>query len=250
MAESNFQYNHVLRLPEVVLASGAHVNEDFTNLTADNLTASAVTISSGVFSESLTANNFTASAFIFTSGAGSGNLSASAFYGNGNAITGISSTNISSGLLAIAYGGNAVSAAAGFQAHNNGTNITAATSTWTKLNLATTAFNTGGFYSTVSSRWTPPAGKVIMGVVMRWVTMSDVADLYIDIWKNGATYRQMNWVGSNNGSKSDGNSFYIVENVNGTDYFNVYVWQNSGTTRTVLGDANATYFIGALQPLA
>ena len=133
--------------------------------------------------------------------------------------------------------------ATGFHAHKNGTNQASILGTGgpDKITFGTEAYDTGGFYDTALSRWTPPAGSLHIdaAVFLSGVVVGGGYNLNIN--KNGALFK----LGTAYGVT--GNVVAIRVNFDdtctGTDYYEVFV---AGTTAgaTCNGATANSYFNG------
>lgn len=135
-----------------------------------------------------------------------------------------------------------------FRAHKNGTDQSGvAYLTFTKVTFGTEAFDQGGYYDTATSKWTPPAGKVLVTTnITLSAGMVDQQTLYGVIYKNGAALAQNN--AHLSGTNAKGVSVSVIDSANGTDYYEAYVYVTTGTPppTTIDGLAIRTYFQGAV----
>lgn len=135
------------------------------------------------------------------------------------------------------------STASYFSAHNNGTAQAVAHNTPTKLNMGTAAFNTGANFSTANSRWTPPASRPVMltGTVM--IPGVDTSTIYVAIYKNGAEFKRgphiLASVATNVGA-----NVACIDIPNGTDYYELWAFQNTGVSQNTNGGTALTWFQG------
>lgn len=133
-----------------------------------------------------------------------------------------------------------------FSAHKNGSNQGSITSqTDTKLTFETEAFDIGGYFDTTNSRWTPPAGRVVLTAVVQVSgTIQQFGAASVLIYKNGSLYKTgVVEYGGNTGATAAG--ITVIDSANGTDYYEAWVngWASSGSL-TVSGTSTATYFQG------
>jgi hypothetical protein len=137
---------------------------------------------------------------------------------------------------------------AAFSAHKNGSNQTGiVTATFTKLTFETERFDTGSYYdnsATASgSRWTPPAGRVLIMGAAFWSAGTIVGNFILSVFKNGV--RLVDQIANNDTAAALlGNNISIIDDANGTDFYELYGFGSTGTTLTVSGTASATYFMG------
>lgn len=140
-------------------------------------------------------------------------------------------------------------ATASFSAHKNGVDQTGISSgVDTKVTFGTEVFDVGSYFdSATNSRWTPPAGKVMITAQL-WITgtfTGSTGATNLNIYKNGSLFRAgFFYTGGTNASVA---TCTIIDNPNGTDYYEVYVNQTTSSgTVTVKGAATWTFFMGTL----
>lgn len=133
----------------------------------------------------------------------------------------------------------------GFSATKNGTDQTSITSaTQTKLTFTTEVFDHGGFYDAASSRWVPPAGKVmLLGAALFSAAVVDQNDYRCSIYKNGTRFKTGTIRSSGTGALAP--SVVAIDNANGTDYYELYGYGAGTGAKTVSGAAEDTYFQGS-----
>lgn len=121
----------------------------------------------------------------------------------------------------------------GFAAHKNGTDQTGvANITHTKVTFTTELFDVGGYYDAGNSKWTPPAGLVQLSLTLYMQGMDATGLVQPEIYKNGAILK----AAVNYQSRADGGgTITIVDQANGTDYYEAYVVTSTATTATVYG---------------
>jgi hypothetical protein len=131
-----------------------------------------------------------------------------------------------------------------FSAHKNGTNQTGiANATFTKITFGTERFDVNGNYDAANSKWTPPAGKVLITGAVFWNVGTTVGNFILSVFKNGVRYDDQ--ITTNYTAVSAlGNMIAIVDDANGTDFYELYGFGSTGTTLTIDGTASATYFMG------
>jgi CRISPR/Cas system-associated exonuclease Cas4 (RecB family) len=145
--------------------------------------------------------------------------------------------------------GSIVSGAAGpsFYVHRNGTVQGISDSTWTKVGWTTEGFDTNSNFA--SDRFTPTvAGKYILTAGSGIDNFDNNARFYVSILKNGTAIAHTATGGYGN---TINQPVTVIADANGTtDYFEVYVHQNSGGARNIMGGADVTHFSGGmLAPL-
>lgn len=122
----------------------------------------------------------------------------------------------------------------GFSAHRNGTDLTIADNTWTNLSCTATEWNTDSAYNTGTYRFTPTAGKYCLMCSILIASVGDGGRVVLSIWKNGAEWKRVTDF-KNGGTPDAGASGSCLVEANGTDYFEAYVYQTSGASRTAYG---------------
>jgi hypothetical protein len=162
------------------------------------------------------------------------------------ALGGTGQSTASAAALALAPSG-----AASFSAYN--TAVTGdqpiSCNTWTKLNLQSTVFNIGGLYDTVNSKWTPPAGRVVLSAGVQLhaggVTVAPAIG-YISIYKDGGGFRenQIDFVGPTQVDHVTV-AMSIVDQASGTDYYQAYVY-SYGCLPAYNKSPFETYFMGSM----
>lgn len=129
-----------------------------------------------------------------------------------------------------------------FLAHKNGTDQTLSDETWAKLTFGTESFDTGSYYDTSTSRYTPPAGTYL--VTGRWGTTAFGAANVgsIAIYING-TRTYTNSISEANGVRAYTCGISQILSLNGTDYVEMWGYVNTaGASQDVDGDAEFTSF--------
>jgi hypothetical protein len=133
-----------------------------------------------------------------------------------------------------------------FSVNKNGTDQTGiAATTNTKLSFSNERWDTGSAFDNATNyRWTPPAGKVRISAQALFTAGTSIGGIYlIMIFKNGSVYRQGAFVTQSAGA-SIACHVTVLDNANGTDYYEVYVYGSSAGTLTVGGGADVTFFEG------
>jgi hypothetical protein len=128
-----------------------------------------------------------------------------------------------------------------FSAHNNAVTQDVPTATFTKLTFSTEVFNLGGYYA--NSRFTPPAGAPVLLIGGANCPVLDTSKLLLSIYKNGVEFRRgVQLLGS--ASDTGGVQAVCTDVPNGTDYYELFVFQASGVTQAFSGAPGLTYFQG------
>ena len=113
---------------------------------------------------------------------------------------------------------------------------------FTKINFNTAGINIGGHYNTSTYRWTPPAGRIMLGLTY-YGNVGASANLYAAIYKNGASIA---YVFNNSGPNTiTYASCQWIDVANGTDYYEAYVLQNGPAGAIVYASSAQTFFYGA-----
>lgn len=135
--------------------------------------------------------------------------------------------------------------------HRNNVDQTAiATATWTKVQFTTEVFDAGGkFDSATNYRWTP--GRVGMALItanVAWVTAVDATLAGIAIYKNGAVHREeYTYMSGTGGSQGPSITALVLVDAQ-TDYFEIFVRQDSGGNRDIAGSTSDTFAMFLMQP--
>ena len=131
-----------------------------------------------------------------------------------------------------------------FQAAPSG-NVGLPNSVYTKISFDTEIYDPMGEYDhTTNYRYQPAAGTYLISAKITLISASDGHRWIAVIYKNG-TGQNYNYTINANGS--DENTTYLSQIVttNGSDYYEIFVWQATGT-RAVYGSGttNHSYFQG------
>lgn len=124
-----------------------------------------------------------------------------------------------------------------------------ANDTYTLVTWNAEEFDTDNSFA--SNRFTPKvAGNYLLNVHLLWSTGVDQSPYLINIYKNGSIYKTTR--NSFSGSTSTvgsapGNQITEIVKANGTtDYFEIYVWHNAGSSQSIYGGSINTVFSGVL----
>lgn len=133
---------------------------------------------------------------------------------------------------------------ASFYANKNNVDQTGITSAITKVTFGTAYWDTGSFYSTANSRWTPPAGKVRIGAGIRVGSgLVNQTTLLLAIYKNGAQLLYSGQVTTP--SIQSFSAISTIDIASGTDYYEIWVLGTpSASTFSVDGSVAVTNFFG------
>lgn len=142
--------------------------------------------------------------------------------------------------------GDLGSATASFLATKSGSNQ-AYTHPGAKITFPSAVFNTGNLYSAADSRWTPPAGKVLIRAsVLCDGPLVGIASIY----KNGAEYKTSRGAfGKDAGGTADPATTAIVsciDSASGSDYYEVYWFFSEDALMYIYGQSSRTWFSGTM----
>lgn len=138
------------------------------------------------------------------------------------------------------------SAAAYFSAHNNSVAQSIPDATFTKVNFSTEKYDVGSAFA--SSSWTPPARPVQMNAQV-FIPLATVGmAITVAIRKNGVEYKRgLQTIVTSAGAQAV--SVVCQDVANGTDVYDVWVFQDSAGAADTAGTATVTYFQGTtLKP--
>ena len=159
----------------------------------------------------------------------------------GNIITSADSGTVTQAMLASNVAGNGPA----FSAYQNSAQ-SISNSTFTKLQCSTVEFNQGSYYDgTTNYRFTPLVAGYYLITGEASLNAATQTQL-LTIYKNGSEFKRGQRMASSPGALSTSVSALI--NFNGsTDYVELYVWQDSGSTTTLNAASQAlNYFQGVL----
>jgi len=143
------------------------------------------------------------------------------------------------------YNGSAWDTITGGPAFNGTTNTSTSisTSTWTKITLNTTLFDTNSNFSTSNYRFTPTvAGYYQINGFVEFNSATTSLNAFVAIYKNGSVYQYGSHAGFN-ATNGIGLTVSTVVQCNGsTDYIELYATQNTGSTQTV---SSSSYMSGS-----
>jgi len=132
-----------------------------------------------------------------------------------------------------------------FQAVPSG-NVSLPDSTYTKVTFNTEIYDPKGEYDhSTNHRYQPTAGTYLISAKITLVSATDGHRWLAVIYKNGSGQNYNYMINAN---ASDENTMYISQIVtaSGSDFYEIFAWQGSGSTRAVKGsgDTNHSYFQG------
>ncbi len=126
---------------------------------------------------------------------------------------------------------------------NNSNQTAIATATQTKVAFNHAQFDHGAAFDvTTNYRWTP--GRLGVARVLAqvaWLTMADSVSMYISIYKNGVQYREVQT--ASGGAQADQGPMIssVIDVTAATDYFEIWVRQDSGGNRDIDGGNGRTW---------
>ena len=133
-----------------------------------------------------------------------------------------------------------------FSIYLGGSTQSISSGAFTKVSFDTTTFDTNSCIS--SGRFTPNvAGYYQLNTNILFNSIAVTTIIIVAIYKNGGNYARGNGGYLSNTSGDTEILATTLAYANGTtDYFEVYVYQNSGSAKTVYNDAGLTSFNGCL----
>lgn len=131
------------------------------------------------------------------------------------------------------------SAFTGFSANKNNVDQSIPTGTPTKVIWAAEGYDNGSYFDLANDKWTPPAGKIHIDIQVQLdILQVNQGSLYL--YKDGALFKRK----LPSHEVDPYISFSGDFDVDGTNYFEVYVEHDNGANRDLLGDTKDTYFNG------
>ncbi len=117
-----------------------------------------------------------------------------------------------------------------------------ASGVFTQIALTTKALDQNTNFNTGTYRWTPPAGTYFILGIAQFTALTGVARTAALIYKNGAAWFTTNVYGT--AGQASGAPVGGVVVANGTDYFELFVWHNSGGAEVINGATLDCYLTG------
>jgi hypothetical protein len=116
---------------------------------------------------------------------------------------------------------------------------------YTLLPYDTEEFDIGGFYdATTNFRFQPPPGKYVIGGESGSIsTIADQQLFAISLYKNGSLFKVLQTRAESGAAATILGGCALVE-ANGTDYFDLRFYQNTGADRTITGSQSQCYIYG------
>jgi hypothetical protein len=132
-----------------------------------------------------------------------------------------------------------------------GTNQTGiVTATWTKVTFNTEIYDKGAKYdSTTNYRWTPgQLGEANIRARVGWVSMADASIMRIAVYKNGVIYKGI-LEGSSGTLTGQGPAINVIVPITAvTDYFEIFVRQETGGNRDIDGALSDSWASFEMMP--
>ncbi len=129
-----------------------------------------------------------------------------------------------------------------FLATKGGSNQASITSnTNIKLTFTTEVWDTGSYYNSTTSVWTPPAGKyrISANALFTSANAVDNETLRLLVYKNGSQHRRNGQTRGSTGS--DNASVNVLVEANGTDTFEIYAYKSGAGDGTIDGGVEDTW---------
>ena len=277
----NYNYNHILRMPDLNVTFTNGTAMDVLNLTAEDISATSLVATGSitasafygdgsqltgvVFTASafnnLTADNITASGTSILAGAKVSTFTATStadFWSAVN-VTGVITTLTNINLTAA--GANYLKGGLTgptFYAWLNGTDfMVTGGGSWGsrhRIPFSATVIDVGSGFNTTSGRYIPPVSGTYMfglAVTLGAGTGTDNQRVILDLTKNGTSAAnstgynaQLNWTCGGN-STLQGAYMFGIWNMNGTtDFIESFLYWSGTTTCSAASTINTTYFLG------
>jgi hypothetical protein len=133
-----------------------------------------------------------------------------------------------------------------FRVHKNGSNqiTVAGANNNEKITFISEVFDAVNYFNPALSRWTPPAGIVIMNLTVG-ANPNVSGPVYLSIFKNSGASAVWSTSGNLVNGSNISLSVQVVDFANGTDFYEPYILSTLGDT-LIYGSAASTYFSGAV----
>lgn len=129
----------------------------------------------------------------------------------------------------------------GFSAYKGSDQTGIATATATKVTFTTEEFDVGGYYDAANSKFTPPAGKYLIGARYHFTAgTADQGYIRVYLYKNGTLFKSLNQQLPASGSLGIEANWLV--DANGTDYFEIYAYGATASSLTIGGGASVSGF--------
>lgn len=130
-----------------------------------------------------------------------------------------------------------------FEANKNNADQNVPAGVDTKLTFASEAVDRGSYYNTTLSRWVPPRGSANISVRATVAGLNTGENNHLQLRKNGSTIAQCFFEGATS-TQASGILNVMNEPCSGSDFFEVFLLGNGGSTKVVRGSVAATQFSG------
>jgi len=115
---------------------------------------------------------------------------------------------------------------------------------FTKITFDTEVVDASGIYDTSNNRVTfGSTGRFVLAVRLN-VSSAGTNAYTIRVYRNGSGWRDVYTDYLSNSTDVNVNAYCLLNNENTTDYYEVYVYQNSGSTKTTGSGMHALFFAG------
>ncbi|QRF55308.1 hypothetical protein [Variovorax paradoxus] len=131
---------------------------------------------------------------------------------------------------------------ASFSAHNNSVAQSIPSGAFTKLTFSTEQFDTGGFFA--GSTWSPPAGKPVMLSGAYTSVSAAGASMTVAVYKNGAEFKRGTAIEAQSTAVT-GSRVTCIDIPNGTDAYELWAFQATGSAQNTAAAPELTYFQGS-----
>jgi hypothetical protein len=114
---------------------------------------------------------------------------------------------------------------------------------FTKVGYSSESYDIGGYYDHATNfRFTPPKGQYrLVASIPQQASIADGQQVALVIYKNGSLH-QVFWNAWASGTNPPTQTGCCDVDANGTDYFEVYYYQNTGGAKNVPGDDGLSSF--------
>lgn len=131
----------------------------------------------------------------------------------------------------------------GFRAAKSADQTGIVNNTPTKITFPVENYDQGGYYDTVLSRWTPPAGAVHIDGQAHASTVTASTPFFLSIYKNGVALKVgLEYVTT--GHSTQAVQVSVDDVCNGTDYYELWITCTTASTASLTNTYLANYFSG------
>lgn len=119
-----------------------------------------------------------------------------------------------------------------------------ASGVWTKVLFTRENYDKLGCYDLINNKFIAPCkGTYLLNSAVQYTAGAEGTRYMMAIYKNGVSYYAS--TNASSGTAQQGSSISTIVDANEGDYFEIYVWQASGSAQTIAGSPY-TWFTGAL----